>query len=576
MRIIFASYLIVFSLMFLLQGNELTAQNDQSLVTSSFFGGEGFDWFSTAAKLSVPLGNGEWVMLGTSGFSTLPTGPDAFQYDNPGMLSSVIVNLNVEGMPYNVSYLGSSASDTPSGIIHTGDHLILSGHTKGSDYPVTEGAHNTVFAGSDMGFLTCFDSSAELCWSTLVGGSSSDVTTALAHHGDESIYLSGVTNSPGMATPDAHLDSLYSPDFGSAFLTRYNSDGLQEWFTYYYHAEGEFRNIRRIEVSSLGDRLYVGGITEGNSPLDPGAHQSEYGGGSGMPWGDAFLAAFSTSDGSLLWETYYGGENDDSLMGMAVDSEGVVYISGFTSSTQNIATTGAWQDELPGSSAAFLAAFSPEGERLWATYFGSSSGQGVSDISLHGDHLLLVGNAQQGSDIAIGQPLESEIQGDVATFISKWDLMGNPIWCTYANVGPFCGPSNIVSISAERFAITGVGPMECANSSFMDANGWQPNFGGGDGDIWYAVYDDNTLSTTATSVLDWALFPNPASNALTLQSSEPAPGHYTMYDLLGKVVMQGHTMGTRTELSIAHLPKGLYLLRYEAEGQAAAGKLVVE
>jgi hypothetical protein len=49
-----------------------------------------------------------------------------------------------------------------------------------------------------------------------------------------------------------------------------------------------------------------------------------------------------------------------------------------------------------------------------------------------------------------------------------------------------------------------------------------------------------------------------------------------MYDLMGKAVMQANTQGTRTEISVGHLPKGMYLIRYEAGGEAAVKKLVVE
>ena len=45
---------------------------------------------------------------------------------------------------------------------------------------------------------------------------------------------------------------------------------------------------------------------------------------------------------------------------------------------------------------------------------------------------------------------------------------------------------------------------------------------------------------------------------------------------MGKAVTQANTQGSRTEISVGHLPKGMYLLRYETEGKAAVKKLVVE
>jgi len=61
-----------------------------------------------------------------------------------------------------------------------------------------------------------------------------------------------------------------------------------------------------------------------------------------------------------------------------------------------------------------------------------------------------------------------------------------------------------------------------------------------------------------------------------LQSEHTLNGRYKLHDLLGKVVAQGNTTGSRTRLSLGHLPKGIYLIRYELESQAAVRKVVVE
>ncbi len=76
--------------------------------------------------------------------------------------------------------------------------------------------------------------------------------------------------------------------------------------------------------------------------------------------------------------------------------------------------------------------------------------------------------------------------------------------------------------------------------------------------------------------LEMAIFPNPASHSAILKVDSQQPGRYHLYDLTGRLLLQGITAGTRTEISVGHLPKGMYLLRYEHAGQSASGKLVVE
>ncbi len=75
---------------------------------------------------------------------------------------------------------------------------------------------------------------------------------------------------------------------------------------------------------------------------------------------------------------------------------------------------------------------------------------------------------------------------------------------------------------------------------------------------------------------DFQLYPNPANDILIFESKMYSEGRYHVIDLLGKVVAQGLSTGSRTQLSLGHLPKGMYLLRYEADGKAAVRKVVLE
>ena len=85
-----------------------------------------------------------------------------------------------------------------------------------------------------------------------------------------------------------------------------------------------------------------------------------------------------------------------------------------------------------------------------------------------------------------------------------------------------------------------------------------------------------SVRDVSPEALGLRLYPNPASDAVTLGSQSHSAGRYTVFDLMGKAVMQANTRGTRTEISVGHLPKGMYLIRYEAEGEAAVKKLVID
>ncbi len=80
-------------------------------------------------------------------------------------------------------------------------------------------------------------------------------------------------------------------------------------------------------------------------------------------------------DPSLGWATYYGGTKTDYPAGTAINDSGNVYFVGYTISTTNIATVGAYQTTLGGAGYhdAFLVKFNSAGSLKWATYYGGTS-----------------------------------------------------------------------------------------------------------------------------------------------------------------------------------------------------------
>ncbi|MBC7381952.1 MAG: T9SS type A sorting domain-containing protein [Bacteroidia bacterium] len=82
-----------------------------------------------------------------------------------------------------------------------------------------------------------------------------------------------------------------------------------------------------------------------------------YGGGSK----DAFVVKLNSS-GIRLWESYYGGGGEDVAKAISKDGTGSILITGFTSSTSSMATSGGQQSTYEGGNYdAFITSFSSLG-----------------------------------------------------------------------------------------------------------------------------------------------------------------------------------------------------------------------
>jgi len=189
-----------------------------------------------------------------------------------------------------------------------------------------------------------------LSYSTYLGGSDMDYANGIAVDPSGNAYVTGYTasadfplvnpaqNSPGGGTCSDGVDTI--PCF-DAFVTKLNPAGSGLVYSTYLGGSGEDYGTG-IALDASGD-AYVTGYT--NSTDFPVQHalQAENAGGY-----DVFVAELSADGASLIYSTYWGGSSDDIGTGVAVDSSGNAYISGFTASLGFPVTPGALQAKYGG------------------------------------------------------------------------------------------------------------------------------------------------------------------------------------------------------------------------------------
>ncbi|MGB7968661.1 MAG: SBBP repeat-containing protein, partial [Methanobacterium sp.] len=106
-----------------------------------------------------------------------------------------------------------------------------------------------------------------------------------------------------------------------------------------------------IAVDSKGNIYVTGSTISANFPTTSNAYQKTYSGGQ-----DAFLSEFNSS-GNLIYSTYLGGDNTDYGWNVVVGNNGIIYVAGWTNSTDFPTTNGAYQTSNNGLQNAFLSEF---------------------------------------------------------------------------------------------------------------------------------------------------------------------------------------------------------------------------
>lgn len=112
--------------------------------------------------------------------------------------------------------------------------------------------------------------------------------------------------------------------------------------------------------------------------------------------------------------------------------------------------------------------------------------------------------------------------------------------------------------------------------SSIAANGHQNTFGGGLDDAFLVKFEDTNISTdieTVQSLNVVSLYPNPASEMLTLELEGSSTGSeisiYQIFDLQGKLVLNGVLNQGKNLVNISALSKGSYVIRTENSGMVS-------
>jgi len=273
------------------------------------------------------------------------------------------------------------------------------------------------------------------------------------------------------------------------YLTPTQAQVSRTWATYYGGLGTDW--AKAIKADAEGNVYVLGNTASSAGMATEGAYQETYGGGVG-DWGqegDVFLAKFD-AEGSLLWSTYFGGENDEGAGGIDLDSDGNIYICGWTLSTTGISTTGAHQESNAGEDDGFLAKFDNDGALLWATYYGGESYDnlfgGAGSVYCSGTDVYLCGGTMSETGIATTSAWLSAPAGSTDAYLAKFNSDGEREWATYFG-GEADDKGIAVNGNGSHIYIAG---MTMSNAG-IGISGYQNAYGGGDFDGFLSQFDED-------------------------------------------------------------------------------------
>ena len=342
-----------------------------NIIYSTYVGGSGLDRGDGIAIDSS--GNAFVVGRVDSSSINFPTTPGAFASSyRGGDFDGVVFKLNAQGngLVYS-AYLGGEENDSTEGVaVDAAGNAYVTGGTKSSGFPTTGNAYQGNRGGDTDAFLTKINpTGSSLLYSSYLGGSGTDRGSGVAIDANGNAYIAGFAGSGDFPTENA-----FQNNFGGgfdAFVAQIDTklSGVNSLVLCSYLGGVGDDKAYGIALDGGANNLYVIGQTSSNDfpVLNPA--QPASGGGF-----DAFVAKISVA-GAKVYATYLGGSGDDRGSGIAVNSSGQVYVTGFTASA-NFPTVSPLQSSKGGGNDAFVAKLNAAGSSfLYSTYLGGSGNE---------------------------------------------------------------------------------------------------------------------------------------------------------------------------------------------------------
>ena len=272
--------------------------------------------------------------------------------------------------------------------------------------------YSTYLGGNSNSALNC---GGTPCWP-----SPFSVITGIALDPNDNIYATGLTNTYNFpTTPGTFLPSDSAPqDNVVGFVSKIGSSGSLNYSTYFYEASGGTTGLNAIAVDGSGSAYVTGvALSDGTFPItstsicDPSVE--------GWGCNFAFVTKFDPAGSTLLYSTFLGTNNGADPKSIALDANGDAYVLASTSSSSFGLVNGI-ESYTSGSDLVLVEIDPLAGTQLFATYLGGSADESPAGIALDSNGNIYVAGSTDSTDFPVTQgAFQNSLGGGTDAFVLK-------------------------------------------------------------------------------------------------------------------------------------------------------------
>lgn len=456
---------------------------------------------------------------------------------------------------------GTSNEEGYSVMVDVSGNVYVMGGFNGT--AITFGTDTLTGAGTWDMFIVKYDAVGNVLWAKSAGGINMDWGGSIALDALGNVYVTGAFHNT--VTFGTTVLTNVDPFDYDIFIVKYDISGNVLWAKSASGIDNDYGD--RIVTDALGNAYMTGkfdspSLIFGTDTLT-NANQGYY---------DIFIAKYDSS-GNVLWAKSSGGMSSEYVIGITEDGLGNIYTTGkfespiVTFGTDTLTNVGFYSD-------IFIAKYDGSGNVVWAESFGGISLDEGNSIASDAAGNVYVTGSFYSPTISFGSNTLTNISnlGYADFFITKFDASGNVLWANSAG-----GTSNDLGYGVDEDALGniyvtgGYGTTVIFGADTLTAVGSSTDFFIAKLGMPIGINewrDEETIS----------LFPNPATNELTIENSRLKTKKVEIYSSVGEKIFEKHLSSDIRHLSIsvADFPPGIYFITVTDQAGNKVTKKVVK
>jgi len=426
-----------------------------------------------------------------SGSSSTSTDSDGTTTDSDGTTTDSCLSTSISSRQP-----ARSSNDYAYGVAtDSSGNVYVAGGTNG-------GLDGNTNAGNTDLFVVKYNSSGTKQWTRQLGSSSRDSANGVATDSSGNVYVTGMTNGG--------LDGCKNAGIEDLFVVKYNSSGTKQWTNQLGSSSRD--SADDVATDSSGN-IYVTGTT-----------YSELDGNTSAGKADLFVVKYNSS-GTHQWTKQLGTDRYDEARGVATDSSGNVYVTGYTEGGLDGNTS-------LGKADLFVVKYNSSGTKQWANQLGTWDTDFANGVATDSSgNVYVTGSTYRSLD-------GNTSAGNADLFVVKYNSSGTKQWTKQLGSSSNDYANDVVTDSSGNAYVTGT-----------TYGGLDGNTSAGNADLFVVKYN-------SSGTKQW-------TKQLGTSSTDTANGVTT--DSSGNIYVAGGTYGGLDGNTSAGV-NDLFIVKYNSSG----------